>query len=77
MVGRVKLHRPAHEATAGSYRDLDETLYAGTSADMLADARTGKDGRHPSGGLLQQSTLGRLSGYEQVNEPIDCTAMQR
>ncbi len=35
---------------------------------MLADARTGKNGRHLLGGLLRQSVFGRLAGYEDVND---------
>ena len=35
---------------------------------MLADARTGKNGRHRLAGLLRQSVFGRLAGYEDVND---------
>jgi hypothetical protein len=31
---------------------------------MLADVRTGKNGRHRLAGLLRQSVFGRLAGYE-------------
>jgi Transposase DDE domain group 1 len=34
----------------------------------LADARTGKNGRHRVAGLLRQSVFGRLAGYEDVND---------
>jgi Transposase DDE domain group 1 len=37
-------------------------------ADTLADARTGKNGRHRLAGLLRQSVFGRLAGYEDVND---------
>jgi hypothetical protein len=33
----------------------------------LADARTGRNGRHALVGLLRQSVFGRLAGYEDVN----------
>jgi hypothetical protein len=33
-----------------------------TGGDMLADARTGKNGRHLVVGLLRQSVFGRLAG---------------
>jgi hypothetical protein len=33
-----------------------------TAADKLADARTGKNGRHRLAGLLRQSVFGRLAG---------------
>jgi hypothetical protein len=39
-----------------------------TGADALADARTGKIGRHRLVGLLRQSVFGRLAGYEDVND---------
>jgi hypothetical protein len=35
---------------------------------MLADARTGKNGRHRLIGLLRQSVFGRLAGYEDVSD---------
>jgi hypothetical protein len=52
-----------------AYRELDNTLrLTETSADGLADARTGKNGRHRLAGLLRQSVFGRLAGYEDVND---------
>ena len=65
------------------YRELDDvlglTVVAGNS---LADARTGKNGRHALVGLLRQSVFSRLAGYEDVNDaerlrhdpamPLDC-----
>jgi Transposase DDE domain group 1 len=51
------------------YRELDETLrLTDTGADTLAEARTGKNGRHRLAGLLRQSVFGRLAGYEDVND---------
>ena len=51
------------------YRELDDvpglTVIAGNS---LADARTGKNGRHALVGLLRQSVFSRLAGYEDVND---------
>src|SRR5215471_1873879 len=38
------------------------------ASEMLADARTGKNGRHALVGLLRQSVFGRLAGYEDVND---------
>jgi len=35
---------------------------------MVADTRTGKNGRHALVGLLRQSVFGRLAGYEDVND---------
>jgi hypothetical protein len=52
-----------------AYRELDDTLsLADRAADTLADARTGKNGRHRLAGLLRQSVFGRLAGYEDVND---------
>src|SRR5258707_1604125 len=38
------------------------------AGETLADARTGKNGRHALVGLLRQSVSGRLAGYEDVND---------
>jgi hypothetical protein len=52
-----------------AYRELDDTLrLTNTGAETLADARTGKNGRHRLAGLLRQSVFGRLAGYEDVND---------
>jgi Transposase DDE domain group 1 len=52
-----------------AYRELDDALsLIDTGADGLADARTGKNGRHRLTGLLRQSVFGRLAGYEDVND---------
>src|ERR1700745_1642095 len=51
------------------YRELDDTLgLTDTGGDVLADARTGKNGRHRLGGLLRASVFGRLARYEDVND---------
>jgi hypothetical protein len=43
-----------------AYRELDDTLQlTDMAADKLADARTGKSGRHRLAGLLRQSMFGR------------------
>ena len=51
------------------YRELDDTLgLTETGGGVLADARTGRNGRHRLVGLLRQSVFGRLAGYEDVND---------
>lgn len=45
-----------------AYRELDDTLsLTDMAAEGLADARTGKNGRHRLAGLLRQSVFGRLA----------------
>src|SRR5271169_2980283 len=52
-----------------AYRELDDVLGLTTMAsDVLADARTGKNGRHALAELFRQSVFGRLAGYEDVND---------
>ena len=51
------------------HRELDDVLaLTTTGGEILADARTGKNGRHQLVGLLRQSVFGRLAGYEDVND---------
>jgi hypothetical protein len=67
----LQFHGSAMTSDAGllAYRKLDDTLgLTDTGADTLADARTGKNGRHRLGGLLRQSVFGRLAAYEDVND---------
>ena len=52
-----------------AYRELDDALgLSAMAGDVLADARTGKNGRHALVGMLRQSVFGRLAGYEDVND---------
>jgi hypothetical protein len=52
-----------------AYRELDDALgLTAMAGETLADARTGKNGRHALIGLLRQSVFGRLAGYEDVND---------
>jgi hypothetical protein len=50
-------------------RELDDALgLFAMAGDVLADARTGKNGRRALVGMLRQSVFGRLAGYEDVND---------
>jgi Transposase DDE domain group 1 len=66
---RLMLRFRGSDAGLLAYRELDDvlglTVMAGNS---LADARTGKNGRHALIGLLRQSVFGRLAGHEDVND---------
>src|SRR4030081_2894242 len=52
-----------------AHRELDDVRgLSALASDVLADARTGKNGRHALAGLFRQSVFGRLAGYEDVND---------
>ncbi|WP_051134345.1 IS1380 family transposase [Methylocystis sp. ATCC 49242] len=52
-----------------AYRELDDALgLSAMAGETLADARTGKNGRHSLVGMFRQSVFGRLAGYEDVND---------
>jgi hypothetical protein len=51
------------------HRELDDALgLTDMAGEVLADARTGRNGRHALAGLFRQSVFGRLAGYEDVND---------
>ena len=67
--GRISWLRCDLRCWTVAYRELDDALGLTTLAgEMLADARTGKNGRHALIGMLRQSVFGRLAGYEDVND---------
>jgi hypothetical protein len=50
-------------------RELDDALgLTEMAGDVLADPRTGRNGRRALVGLLRQSVFGRLAGCEDVND---------
>ncbi len=52
-----------------AHRELDDVLgLSALASDVLADARTGRNGRHALAGLVRQSVFGRFAGYEDVND---------
>jgi len=58
-----------YDAGLLAYRELDDVLGLTEMADdVLADARSGKNGRHAVAGLFRQSVFGRLAGYKDVND---------
>jgi hypothetical protein len=76
---RLEFDRSVKLVFSGSYissdgglllhRELDDALgLTGMAADLLADPRTGKNGRHHLAALLWQSIFSRLAGYEDVND---------
>ena len=51
-----------------AYRELDDALgLSAMAGEMLADARTGRNGRHALVGMLRQSVFGRLAGNERCD----------
>ena len=71
---RLKLEFHGSKVTSGAglltYRELDDAVELTEMAgDVLADSRTGKNGRHGMIEQFLQSVFGRLAGYDDVNVP--------
>ena len=69
---KLEFHGSSVTSDAGllPFRELDDVLGLMVIAGQnLADARTGRNGRHDDLiGMLRQSVFGRLAGYEDVND---------
>src|ERR687883_1217384 len=70
---RIKLEFHGSKITSDggllAYRELDHVLGLSEIArQVLADTRTGANGRHALLGQFRQSVFGRLAGYEDVND---------
>jgi Transposase DDE domain group 1 len=67
----LQFHGSVLTSDAGllAYRELDDALgLTAMAGEIVADARTGRNGRHALVGMLRQSIFGRLAGYEDVND---------
>src|SRR4029453_17695569 len=68
---KLELHRARITSDGGllAYRELDDALgLTDMAITKLLDGRRGSNTRHNLGGLFRQSVLGRLAGYEDVND---------
>src|SRR5437867_511039 len=68
---RLEFHGASVTSDAGllAFRDLDAALgLTALAGEVLADPRTGRNGRHSLIAQIRQSVFGRLAGYEDVND---------
>jgi Transposase DDE domain group 1 len=68
---KLEFHGATVTSDAGllAFRELDDALgLTALAGEVLADPRTGRNGRHSLIAQLRQSVFGRLAGYEDVND---------
>ena len=68
---KLEFHGSKVTTDAGllAYRELDASVeLTEMVGDVLADSRTGMNGRHGMVGQFRQSVFGRLGGYDDVND---------
>src|SRR5215210_4760653 len=68
---KLEFHGSRVTSDAGllAFRELDDALgLTELAGEILPDTWTGQNSRHTLIALLRQSVLGRLAGYEDVND---------
>ena len=61
-----------------AYGELDDAVgLIDTAVAALSDGRRGRNTRHRLAALLRQSVLGRLAGYEDVNDAERLALLQQ
>src|SRR5919202_2186347 len=68
---KLEFHGSTVTSDAGllAFRDLDDALgLTEMAGEVLADPRTGRNGRHTLVAQFRQAVFGRLAGYEDVND---------